>query len=216
MEYFNEVLDRSTGELLTVSIGDWVPVTEFGQLYGLGQRKIRTVLRQLDVLQVEGAANHQRHRLQRWVVERGWGKRIEPKRKGAKPFDVLGPGIRSWIAERWEDAVDAIEKERTWDGRRAAAALNAYMVSTQRDLTVPQRISWLAYRFPDLTQEDVAAIVDVTRQLVSKYHRIRNARIRALVVLKTADPDDLMAEHQLNHPVPRLADEPEDELPDEN
>ncbi len=198
MEYFSEVLDRSSGELQTVSMGDWVPVTEFGASHGLCPRKTRTVLRQLGVLQVEGAANHVRHRLAPWVVERRWGKRIEPKRKGAIPFDVLGPDLQSWIVKRLEGAIKVLEDHRTAKARHALAALDTYKADSGRyDLSVPQCMAWLAFHFPDLTQDDVASILDVSRQLVSKYQRIRDARLRALAERKAADPDDLVVEHRL-------------------
>ncbi|MGN6489080.1 MAG: hypothetical protein ACTHLT_14860 [Devosia sp.] len=97
MEYFDEIFDRRTGELIKVSVGEWTTVTELGELHGVGRMRVRTILREMGVLQIEGAARHQRHRLAPWVVQRGWGKRIE--KKGTVPFDVVGPELRAWVAE---------------------------------------------------------------------------------------------------------------------
>lgn len=140
MEYFEEVLDRKTGELVTGSKGDWITVTELGLLNGVGRREVRTILRHMEVLVTEGAARHQRHRLTSWVVERGWGKRIE--RKGQVPFDVLGPDVREWIAERWEQTKDDIASEATSQSLTARAALEAFKASRHRhDLTVQAAVS---------------------------------------------------------------------------
>ena len=196
MEYFTEVLDRSTGDLVSVSVGDWITITELGEAHGVGKHRVRAILRHPGVLQVEGARNHQRHRLARWVVDRGWGKRIEPRH--SVPFDVVGPALQQWVAARWGDAVAAVDGERREPERRAGAALQQYKVDTGRDLSIPQAIMWLAYHYPDLSQEEVASILNVTRQLVSKYHRIRASRMHRLWMLRMADPDDLMEEHRLN------------------
>lgn len=201
MEYFNEQLDRATGDLFTVSMGDWVTVTELGQLFNTGPRRTRTILRHLGVLQVEGAANHQRHRLASWVVNKKWGKRIEPKLKPGVPFDTIGPELRAWIGERWAEAEDAINKTATKNAEGAAKAMNAYMAERQRDLDVVEGVSWLAYYFPDLTQDDIALVLSVTRQLVSKYQRIAEAQRRRLRELRDTPPDDLMVRHRLVPPV---------------
>jgi hypothetical protein len=201
MEYFNEVLDRTSGELLKVSKGDWITITELGQLFGTGPRRTRTILRQLGVLQVEGAENHQRHRLASWVVNKGWGKRIEPTLKPGVPFDVVGPELRAWIGERWSDAKETVSKTATKNAEQAAMALSAYQADRKRELGVVEGVSWLAHHFPQLTQEDVALILSVTRQLVSKYQRIEQARRRQLRVLKETDPDELMTRHKVQHDV---------------
>lgn len=54
MQYTEEVLDRSIGELITRPIGDWVTVTELGELYGVSRIRVRAVLRQMGFLYVTG------------------------------------------------------------------------------------------------------------------------------------------------------------------
>jgi len=44
MHYTAEVLDRATGDLKEVSLGEWITVTELGELYGVGRRKVRSIL----------------------------------------------------------------------------------------------------------------------------------------------------------------------------
>lgn len=175
MEYFTEVLDRSSGELRTVSRGDWVPITELGAMYGAGRRETRTILRAMGFLHVEGGGSHQRHRLCPWVVERGWGKRHE--RKHAAPFDVVGPDARAWIAARWGDTVAALEANKGEPVKEAAVALEAFR--EERDqfrrqhghapMSPEEMVSWLSYHRPSLTQADVASVVNITQQLVSRY-----------------------------------------------
>lgn len=161
MEYKNEVLDRRTGELVSVSIGDWITISELGSHYDVGRREVRTILRRMEFLHVEGGRNHQRHRLCDWVVEKGWGKRLQRKNGNQTiPFDVIGPEAQSWIAGRWSATVEAIETSRSAPALSARAALvafrderNRFRATVGRDeMAVEEQVSWLAYYFPALTQ----------------------------------------------------------------
>jgi hypothetical protein len=190
MEYFDEILDRSTGELVTVSKGDWITVTELGEVFGVKRREVRTMLRKMGVLVTEGAATHQRHRLAAWVVQQGWGKRIE--KRGAIPFDVVSPELRQWIAERWEQTKDDIASEATSRSLVAREALLDFQSSRNRpDLTVQQKVHWLADFHPKLTQAEVAMVLDVTQQLVSKFLNARTAARREMEVFKNTPLPDL-------------------------
>lgn len=191
MEYFDEVLDRKTGELTKVSMGDWITLTELGSLYGVGKREVRTVLRKLGVVEVEGAATHQRHRLAAWVVQRGWGKRIE--RRNKKPFDVVGPDLRVWIEERWVQAVEDIASEATAPSLQARAALADFNARRSTALTTQQSIHWLADWFPHLTQTEMGMVLEVTQQLVGKYLNIRSKQLREAEELKAMDLDERQA-----------------------
>ncbi|MBB4171594.1 hypothetical protein [Rhizobium sp. BK538] len=62
MIYVEEILDRKTGELVSVDKGDWITITELATLLGLGRRQATTVLRHLDFLQIEGVGRESRHR----------------------------------------------------------------------------------------------------------------------------------------------------------
>lgn len=175
MEYFAEVLDRSSGELKTVSRGDWVPITEFGAMYGARRRETRTILRSMGFLNVEGGGAHQRHRLCEWVVERGWGKRIE--RKHAAPFDVVGPDGRAWIAARWAETITAIEAKKSDPVREAASAFEAFRKDRDQfrrehghaPMSPEEMVSWLGYHRPLLSQVEIASVANITQQLVSRY-----------------------------------------------
>ncbi|MCK0197829.1 hypothetical protein MWN34_13015 [Ancylobacter sp. 6x-1] len=68
MIYTEEILDRRTGETVTLDKGNWITVTEFGAAMGVGPRKVRTVLRELDFVGVEGGGTYQRHRISPWAI----------------------------------------------------------------------------------------------------------------------------------------------------
>ncbi|AWN41977.1 hypothetical protein [Methylobacterium durans] len=63
MIYTEHVLDRRTGELTELSTGDWITITELGELKGVTARRVRTILREMDFLYVSGGRAHNRHRL---------------------------------------------------------------------------------------------------------------------------------------------------------
>ncbi|WP_018389333.1 hypothetical protein [Ancylobacter sp. FA202] len=175
MIYTEEILDRRTGELITINKGDWITVTEFGQAMGVGPRKVRSVLRELDFVGVEGGGTHQRHRMSSWAVRQGLGRRIEPRRKGAAPFDVISPAGQAWLRERWADALAKLN-HRGGRGPVAVtgAALREFQVSSGREnMPVQEAVCWLSDHFPRLTQEDMAVILDVTQQLVSRYRGVQ-------------------------------------------
>jgi hypothetical protein len=137
MHYVEEILDRATGEMVTVSKGNWITITELGERYGVGQREVRTILRRLGVLVVEGTSSHQRHRLAPWVVRQGGGKRIE--KRGTYPFDVLSPEMQEWIDQRWSTTLRAITDEATAPSLAAREALASFNNSRLRGpLTVQQ------------------------------------------------------------------------------
>lgn len=195
MEYFEEVFDRRTGELQKVSQGDWVTITELGQLYGVGPRQVRTILRKMEVLVVEGTATHQRHRLAGWVVHQGWGRRIE--KKGTVPFDVVGPDLQGWIASRWGRTVTEIASETSAAARCARASLDAFKKTRMSgDLEIQPAVSWLAIYHPHLTQKDMASVLDVTQQLVAKYLNIRSAQLREARTLRKLDLDVRQAQRR--------------------
>ncbi|MEO3387088.1 hypothetical protein [Mesorhizobium sp. CAU 1741] len=192
MEYFNEILDRKTGTLSRVSQGDWITITELGDLYDMGKREVRDILRRLEVLVVEGAERHRRHRLARWVVERGWGRRIEAK--GTHPFDVVGPELRQWLSSRWQQALQDKAREATASTVEAARALAHFNGNRLNgDLTVQQSVSWLIDHFPHLTQCEMGLILNVTQQMIAKWMNVRSAQIRDAKALKAMDLDERKA-----------------------
>lgn len=175
MIYTEEVLDRRTGELITINKGEWITLTEFGLAMGVKSRKVRSVLRELDFVGVEGGGTHQRHRVSSWAVRQGLAKRIEPRKKRAAPFDVISPAGQEWLRERWSDALAKLNHRMgRADVAQAGAALREFQVSRGRaNMPVQEAVCWLSDHFPRLTQEDIAVILDVTQQLVSRYHGLR-------------------------------------------
>ena len=180
MEYIDTVLDRKTGELITVGTGDWITVTELGDRHSVSRVKIRAILRKMDFLYVAGGSAHNRHRLMPWVIAQGLGKHIPAKRKGQYPFDVIGPEGQAWIAERWSDTITAIQAEEGKTGvADAREALRVFKDDRGRhNLNVQGSVLWLIDHHPDLTHTEVAAILGVTQQLVSRYASLRSKQLQ--------------------------------------
>lgn len=171
MEYFQEVLDRSSGRLAKVSRGDWITITELGEIMRAGKRETRTILREMGFLVLEGQDRNARHRLSSWVTDRDWGRRI--KRKGCYPFDVIGPDARKWVEERWHTAVEKIADISA--EARAAQMHLATFLRRRRNPEMPsqEQVCWLCDFYPDLSQMEKARVVGISQQLVSRFEEVR-------------------------------------------
>lgn len=171
MLYSEEVLDRRTGELTTISKGDWITVTELADLYGVGPRKARSVLRKMEFLGIEGSRDHARHRIQSWAAAQGLGRRIKGKAGARVPFDVISPEGRTWIEARWSQALQAVEEAASGSRiENARGALAEFQATCRlRPMTVHEGVSWLTHHFPDLTHSEVGIVLEVSQQLVSRY-----------------------------------------------
>lgn len=176
MEYSEHTLDRRTGELVEVSAGDWITITELGEMKGVGPRRVRTILREMDFLYVEGGRAHNRHRLTPNVVKRGFGKHIPAKPPRVRyPFDVISPAGRAWIECRWSETIAALEAKQTRPVIiQATEALNAFRAGRLTDLDVQGCVIWLSDHFPDLTHTEMAGILDVTQQVISRYAGVQS------------------------------------------
>jgi predicted XRE-type DNA-binding protein len=185
MIYQQEILDRKTGELISVDQGDWITIRELGEVFGLGRRQTTTVLRKMGFLQVKGGGSNSRHRIADWVVEKGWGKRLKRKRD-KYPFDVIGPQAFEWIKERWAEALSAVERERlTEPVQQAREALDEYLAYRGSDTSVQMMICWLADFFPALTQKQIGTVLDVSQPLVSRFLAIRAKQRSEAAALKS-------------------------------
>lgn len=183
MEYVEEVLDRQTGTLKTVSQGEWNTITEIGEFHGVGPRKARSILRQMGVLQIETRGRVSRHRLCRWMVDQAWGRRIE--KKGTVPFDVIGPEGQRWIAEKWAESLEKLEETSlSAHVRKASVALERFKAHRSGPFGTQMAVSWLADHFPDLSQSEVAALLDVSQQLVSRFQTVRYQQHRKWYALR--------------------------------
>jgi DNA-binding transcriptional regulator YiaG len=198
MEYTEQILDRTTGELVTISKGDWMTITELGELHGIGSRKFRVVLRKLDFLQLEYVGKTWRHRLAPWVTERGWGKRLQRSAKGSYiPFDVVGPDAREWIKQRLPSVLAKIEAEVSPEIELARAALDDFRTSRNeyrarltdgKEMSVEEMVLWLSDHFPKLSQPEVATLLNVTQQLVSAYQDKRWKSLRLAKARRKSRP----------------------------
>jgi hypothetical protein len=172
MHYTTEQLDRSTGELHLASLGEWITLTELGKQYGVGERKIRTILHHLGMLQPEGG----RYRLTARAIEQGFGKRHDNPKKHQYPFDVISPLGQQIIAENWDWVVTDLEqKKRSTPRLRAASdALEEFKKARSSQLTTQMDVCWLTDHFPKLTPCEIAQIVGVPHPQVYRYSRIRS------------------------------------------
>lgn len=168
MLYVQETLDRPTGLLATNTLGEYVTVTELGDKYRVGPQRVRVILHHMGVLAAEG----RRYRLPRAFVERGLGFRHDNPRSGF-PFDVLSPKCQALIAEAWDDTVANLDSEVTRTMRRAKASLDAFRATRRHELTTQQAVCWLCDHHPHLLHRQIADLLGVTAQLVSKFTKLR-------------------------------------------
>lgn len=185
MIYTNEIIDRKTGELISVSAGDWMTIRELAELLSCGHRQTIVILREMGFLQIEGDGQNSRHRIADWVNAQGWGKRLH--RKADKfPFDVVNTNAVYWVIDRWDKAkTDYHEATYTAEAITAQQVLHEYQAARGRsDMSVQMQVCWLVDHFPDLTQKMIAGVVHVTQQLVSKFLKIRSADITKAQQLK--------------------------------
>ncbi|WP_404292414.1 hypothetical protein ACD578_08950 [Microvirga sp. RSM25] len=171
MLYTAEQLDRSTGDLRIVDLGNWITVTEFGQQYGLGPKKIRSALHHLGMLQVEG----KRLRLTSKAVALGYGRRHDFPKKHRHPFDVISPLGQKVIAENWERLIADMAEEKAGKPilKEASAALESFKKGRLGEVTTQMQVCWLRDHFHILTQEEIAALIDTPRPLVNRYVKLQ-------------------------------------------
>lgn len=184
MHYSSEELDRSTGELITVSLGDWRTVTEVGRLHGAGPRRTRQVLVHMGFLAPEGS----RYRLPLDHVAKGWGKRLKHGSTG-RPFDVISPLGQELIGRAWDDTLTDLEADEGGEPEvaEASAALETFVAGRPGGLDTEGRVRWLLDHFPALDTQQVADVVCVSRQLVERYAKRRAAQLDTLKATKVAD-----------------------------
>ena len=182
MHYTSEILDRKTGELVSIDKGHWITMEELSVALGIGRRQLATVLHQMNFLQVEGTGRNTRNRIRDWVIAKGYGKRNRRK-SDEMPFDVLSSeGVR-WIAERWEDAKKAVEEKSSGPAKEAGEALREFQKHRSDPMGGQKEIHWLADHFPHLTHDQMAQALSLSRQLVTRFMRIRSeqrAKAKAL------------------------------------
>jgi len=191
MEYTDTILDRRTGELVIISAGDWITVTELGDKHGVSRIKVRAILRKMGFLYVTGGRSHNRHHLMPWVITQGLGKHVPAKRKGQYPFDVIGPEGQEWVSSRWSETIETMEAEQgssaVMDARQA---LQGFKNDRGRyDLNVQGSVLWLLDHYPGLTHTEIAVVLGVTQQLVSRYASLRSRQLQGARLLRDTSLD---------------------------
>jgi predicted XRE-type DNA-binding protein len=185
VEYTVHRLDRKSGALTTVSLSDWIAITELGLRYKVSSRKVWVILRELKFVYIPGADPKAVHRISPWAIEAGYGLLHDP-RKGIKhAFDVISPAGQAWIDERWADAVAVVEARASGSKLQAPRSeLKTFQTSRSRsEMSVQVQVCWLADHFAALTQDEMALLLDVSQPIVSRYMNTRadqrsKARVR--------------------------------------
>lgn len=191
MQYFEEILDRRTGDLVSIDKGHWITLRELAELLRIGRRRLAAVLHELDFLQIEGIRKNARYRIRDWVISKGFGKRNQRK-SDKMPFDVVSPQGVKWIVARWEDARMSVEERTTRPAAEARQALREFQQSRNRSGMVGQeQVCWLADHFPHLTHEQMAQALYLSRQLVDRLMKVRGRQLAKARNLKVALPGPL-------------------------
>lgn len=177
MEYHQEVLDRATGRLETKSLGEWITVTELGTSYGVGSKKVRVILHHIGVLAQEG----RRYRLPHHLVEAGIGFRNDNPKSGF-PFDVISPEGQRLIASVWSEAAEDYEADCRRDAEvpLIRASLAAFKTTRLSPVDTRQEVYWVLDHFRDTLFQTVAAALEVSPALVSRFVAERRSRKEAL------------------------------------
>lgn len=188
MEYTKQILDRATGELVTVSTGEWRTITEVAEMHGIGARKFRAVLRRLDFLQLEYVGKDWRHRLAPWVTDQGWGKRLRRNHcERVTPFDVVSPEAQEWIGERLATVLAEMKAEVSPEIETALAALDDFRAARNeyraklkdgKEMSVEEMVRWLSDYYPKLSQPEIATALHISQQLVSRYQDQRSKSLK--------------------------------------
>jgi hypothetical protein len=149
MQYTSTVLDRRTGELVSVDLGDFLTVTELGATLGLSPRKTRKVLHVLGLVEPEGGRGN--YRLTRDAVNKGYGKRHDRPKHGKYPFDVLSPAGQKLVADGLDVALAQLEDRRVPKAQELRWSLEAYQAWRRAEklsaMTLQMEVCWLADHF---------------------------------------------------------------------
>ncbi len=167
MEYFKEIIDRSTGEVTRISLGDWITSSELGKRFGAGPKQTRAVLIEMGFMFVAIGEQKNRTRIMPWVEKKSWGRLIKPK--NGFEFDVINEDAQRWIAQRWVKAQSSIN-ELPKDALIAKEGLELFIRDRDNpdDMDTRGQVKWLMDHFPLLMHVDIAKIVRVSKQRVSK------------------------------------------------
>lgn len=189
MKYMRKIEDLDTGETEWVDLGDHRPLTEVATSLGLGPREFRRLLVAMQIVMPEWdeASKQFRHRLTPAAVASGFGMRHDNKgfhhSPDKTPFDVLSPLGVEYIRENIARA-RAVVARLPPPARTAGDALRAFEARRGGKLDNEGKVRWLARHCPAITQQQIADLLGVTQQAVSKHlatmeRQIRTAKAKA-------------------------------------
>ncbi len=189
MVYTRQVMDLDTGETSWLSLGEHMTITEAAASLGFGPRKFREVLLHLGVLHREEdpRSGQHRSRLSPAAVQSGFG--IRHDRFGfvgdveRQPFDVLSPLGMTYIREHLKVTLAALERP-TDLASEAAERLSAHERGRLHPMTAAMRTAWLADHFPKLTATEIAGVLGISRQAVSKHLARRQRQLEHALRLR--------------------------------
>ncbi len=198
MFYTTEVIDRRTGDLREVCLGEFLTITELSKRSGVGPRQFRDTLEAMGLFQQ--SATSARRLLSPMAVEAGYGKTIWGTSKSGqkRPFDVISPLGQAYIVSLWDETVAELQVEHgNAEGIiAAAAALDAFAVGRFVPMELFEKIRWLLDHYPDITQEAVAKCLGCDPGYVSRIASLRRGeREKAREVIHctiTREPNVLM------------------------
>ena len=123
------------------------------------------------MLQSEG----KRLRLTPKAVALGYGKRHDRPKKIKYPFDVIAPLGQKVIAENWAWVVADLEHEKHSKPQMQTASevLAAFKEGRCGEMTTQMEVSWMRDHFPELAQDEIAALIDAPQSLVNRYARLQ-------------------------------------------
>jgi hypothetical protein len=181
MEYTTTVLNRFTGATEAISLGDWITITELGEMYAVGPKRVRQVLYHMGLLQRETTNGKTEYRLTKDAIGKGLGRRnlIKTGRMAGKTFDVISPKGRDLIRQAWEDTITDLDLDSviTHEVQEANKRLNEYDWSRHTHLDKQGRFLWAKYHYPDLTNDQYAFIAGVEVKTIEKYQKIRRDQL---------------------------------------
>jgi hypothetical protein len=182
MQYVRKVVDLDTGEAW-VDLGDHRPLSDVATSLGIGPREFRRLLVAMQVVMPEwdDAAKQYRHRLTPGAVASGFGIRHDNKgfhhSPDKTPFDVLSPLGVEYIRHNLKKA-RAIVDRRSPPVRAAGEALDAFEARRGRPMSPEGKVRWLVQNYPAMTHAQVADIIGITRQAVSKHVATLERQVR--------------------------------------
>ena len=183
MQYERKIVDLDTGEASWIELGDHRPLSDVATMFGVGPREFRRLLTAMTIVSAEwdDISKQYRHRLTSGAVASNFGIRHDNKNfqhsKERTPFDVLSPLGVEYIRHHLKKA-QALLSRRPPPMAAAADALTTFETRRSQPLNAEGKVRWLLQTYPAMTHAQVAEIVSVTRQAVSKFVTTWETQVR--------------------------------------